>query len=59
MTKKEIPVETITKIEEYIAKNFSKTFSKKPIIIEEKNNFFTIKPHKDFGPIVISKEILK
>ena len=59
MAKQEFALETLTKIEEYITKNFSKTFKNKPIIIEEKENFFTIKPHKDFGPIVLSKEILK
>ena len=59
MTKQEIPLETINKIEEYVSKNFSKTFKNKPIIIVEKENFFTVRPHKDAGPIILSKKILE
>jgi len=59
MSKQNIPQETIDKIEEYVTKNFSKTFKNKPIIIEEKENFFTVKCHIDAGPIVLSKNILK
>ena len=36
MSKQDIPQETIDKVEEYVTKNFSKTFKNKPIIIEEK-----------------------
>jgi len=59
MSKQNIPQETIDKVEEYVMKNFSKTFKNKPIIIEEKENFFTVKCHIDAGPIVLSKNILK
>ncbi len=59
MSKQNIPQETIDKVEEYVTKNFSKTFKNKPIIIEEKENFFTVKCHIDAGPIVLSKNILK
>ena len=59
MSQQNIPQETIDKVEEYVTKNFSKTFKNKPIIIEEKENFFTVTPHKDFGPIILSKNILK
>jgi hypothetical protein len=59
MSKQNIPQETIDKVEEYVTKNFSKTFKNKPIIIEEKENFFTVKCHINAGPIVLSKNILK
>ena len=59
MSKQNIPQETIDKIKEYVTKNFSKTFKDKPIIIEEKENFFTVKCHINAGPIVLSKNILK
>jgi len=59
MTKQDIPLEIITKIEEYVSKNYSKIFKNKPIIIAEKENFYTIKPHKDAGPIILSKRILE
>ncbi len=59
MSKQDIPQETIDKVEEYVTKNFSKTFKNKPIIIEEKENFFTVKCHINAGPIVLSKNILK
>jgi|TARA_B110000858_G_C17460987_1_gene318422 hypothetical protein len=59
MSKQNIPQETIDKIKEYVTKNFSKTFKNKPIIIVEKENHFTVTPHKDFGPIILSKNILK
>tara|TARA_R110002074_G_scaffold281454_1_gene453032 strand:+ start:281 stop:460 length:180 start_codon:yes stop_codon:yes gene_type:complete len=59
MSKQNLPQETIDKIKEYVTKNFSKTFKNKPIIIEEKENFFTVKCHINAGPIVLSKNILK
>ena len=59
MSKHNLPQETIDKVEEYVTKNFSKTFKNKPIIIEEKENFFTVKCHINAGPIVLSKNILK
>jgi hypothetical protein len=59
MSKQNLPQETIDKVEEYVTKNFSKTFKNKPIIIEEKENFFTVKCHINAGPIVLSKNILK
>ena len=57
MSKQDIPQETIDKVEEYVTKNFSKTFKNKPIIIEEKEHFFTVKCHINAGPIVLSKNI--
>tara|TARA_R110002167_G_scaffold5693_1_gene26434 strand:+ start:281 stop:460 length:180 start_codon:yes stop_codon:yes gene_type:complete len=59
MSKQNIPQETIDKIKEYVTKNFSNTFKNKPIIIVEKETHFTVTPHKDFGPIILSKNILK
>ena len=59
MSKQNIPQETIDKVEEYVMKNFSKTFKDKPIIIVEKETHFTVTPHKDFGPIILSKNILE
>tara|TARA_R110002153_G_scaffold272624_1_gene441583 strand:+ start:132 stop:314 length:183 start_codon:yes stop_codon:yes gene_type:complete len=58
MAKQEIALEIVEKIQEYVTKNFSKTFKNKPIIIEEKENFFTVKCHINAGPIVLSKNIL-
>ena len=59
MAKQEIALEIVEKIQEYVTKNFSKTFKNKPIIIVEKETHFTVTPHKDFGPIILSKNILK
>ena len=59
MKKQEIAPETIVKIENYIAQHFGKTFHKRPIIIVEKENHFQVSNHKDSGPIILSKAILK
>ncbi len=60
-----IPYKMIAESEEFVDNNMELpialgvTPTNKPIIIEEKENFFTVKCHINAGPIVLSKNILK
>ena len=45
-------------LEEYVRKRYPKIFKNKPVIIEEEENFITIKYNKDASPIILSKNVL-
>lgn len=49
---------TEQKVTDYVYKNYSKSFSGKTLIIEEQDNHFRVRSHKDSSPLILGKSIL-
>lgn len=51
--------EIIAKVEEYVRKRYFLMFKKEDnLIIQEHDNFFTVKKHETASPLILGKDIL-
>ena len=45
-------------IKDYVYKNYPNRYSKKELMVEERENHFRIKANKDESPLILGKNIL-
>ena len=50
-------IEIIDQVKEYVYSNY-KTYKDKQLMINEYDNHFSVRKHKDGSPLVLSKSIL-
>ena len=46
------------KVKDYVYKNYDSRYGKKELMIEERENHFRVKSHKDESPMILGKSIL-